>query len=282
MRVYRVNATAKELKDVYVNTEKGYNKIKHKLTEQTGLKQTRTYKMHAPYESFEDSLVLSALPVGVYMLEFESSPKTKDNVRVFYYVSDLRLLTMMMPNNIIRYAVVNATTGQPVKGAQIQLKSNNQDVTLTMDDKGEYMFNSGSRRPNAIFVTTADDKACPQMNGYGYFSYYKNNRPLELATILTDRAIYRPGQTVHVSVLAFKTIREWTTEVLGNRHLRLTLRDANHKIVKEEDVETDEFGAAEADFVLPTAGLTGMFTLQSSTLVRMPVCLCKARRYTMS
>ena len=261
MRVYRVNATAKELKDVYVNTEKGYNKIKHKLTEQTGLKQTRTYKMHAPYESFEDSLVLSALPVGVYMLEFESSPKTKDNARVFYYVSDLRLLTMMMPNNIIRYAVVNATTGQPVKGAQIQLKSNNQDVTLTMDDKGEYMFNSGSRRPNAIFVTTADDKACPQMNGYGYFSYYKNNRPLELATILTDRAIYRPGQTVNVSVVAYKMQNGYENHVLKGEELEVELRDANHEIVEEKELITDDFGSCTTQFTLPRKALPGQYMI---------------------
>ena len=68
MRVYRVNAKASDLSDIFVNDKRGYERIKSKLTALPDLTQTRTYEGKKPYEYFEDSLTLAALPVGIYML----------------------------------------------------------------------------------------------------------------------------------------------------------------------------------------------------------------------
>ncbi len=46
--------------------------------------------------------------------------------------------------------------------------------------------------------------------------------------------------------------------------MTLTLRDANYKVVATKEVVTDDFGTASTDFVLPSSGLTGMFSLRTN------------------
>ena len=165
-----VNATAMDLKDIDPNKENDYRKIKGKLTEKPELTQVRTYGGKAPYEQFNDTLKLSALPVGVYMVEVETLPSMKKVERSFYYVSNLRVLSQHLSKSKTRYVAVNATTGQPVGGAKLRFNSNGKIVTLTTDSKGEAVSETGSLRVTELFVTTDDDKACAEMNHYGYFT----------------------------------------------------------------------------------------------------------------
>ena len=259
MRVYRVKATAKELKDNHLYTQKDYDKIKSRLVEMPEMAQTMTFGDKAPYEEFEDSLMLGALPVGIYMLEFESQPQTKDKARSFYYVTGLRLMGQMLPNNMARYVVVNATTGQPVKNATISVKVNQQDVIMTTDDKGECLFDTKGARANEIFVTTDDDKACPRMYGLGWFYYNDNMRDLQHVAIMTDRAIYRPGQTVYATAVLYQVENGYENRVRKGVTVQMTLHDANGKEVASEKVTSDDFGTCATQFTLPRKGLTGRF-----------------------
>lgn len=263
MRVYRVNATAMDLKDIDPNKENDYRKIKGKLTEKPELTQVRTYGGKAPYEQFNDTLKLSALPVGVYMIEVETLPSMKKKVeRSFYYVSNLRVLSQHLSKSKTRYVVVNATTGQPVGGAKLRFNSNGKIVTLTTDSKGEAVSETGSLRVTELFVTTDDDKACAEMNHYGYFTYYRQQDLREEARIFTDRSIYRPGQVVHVSVILYKTEKGFQHSVRKGEKVQVTLEDANGKEIGKEYVTTDDYGTCSAQFTLPRKGLTGQYCVR--------------------
>ena len=271
LRLLRLNMTGDN--DLNPEYDKDYSELKDKIVAGSEKTWVRTFNLPNDYDSADDEFEMEGQPRGLYLLEMFADESSVPVKRALLRVSDLFLVHQDMPDNKIRMVVVNSTTGHPVPGAKIDCKYRTDNkkyltVTLTCDANGEAVCsNKDDRYPQYAWPHSESDEASPRLylgwqNGYSNPSPGRND--VVRVEFFTDRAIYRPGQTVHVSVLAFKTIREWTTEVLGNRHLRLTLRDANHKIVKEEDVETDEFGAAEADFVLPTAGLTGMFTLQSS------------------
>ena len=262
MRVYRVNATAMDLKDIDPNKENDYRKIKGKLTEKPELTQVRTYGGKAPYEQFNDTLKLSALPVGVYMVEVETLPSMKKVERSFYYVSNLRVLSQHLSKSKTRYVVVNATTGQPVGGAKLRFNSNGKIVTLTTDSKGEAVSETGSLRVTELFVTTDDDKACAEMNHYGYFTYYKQQEMREEARIFTDRSIYRPGQVVHVSVILYKTEKGFQHSVRKGEKVQVTLENANGKEIGKEYVTTDDYGTCSAQFTLPRKGLTGQYCVR--------------------
>ena len=260
MRVYRVKASASEIQDVHVENDKGYKKIKPLLAIMPEMTQERTYVNKAPYENYRDEMTLGALPVGVYMLEFESTPGTERVARMLYFVSNLRVLAQEYPDRKMHYVVVDATSGQPVKGAKLTFKLDNATATVTSNEKGECEYGMDNRM-RMFHVTTADDKACPSMSPYGYFSYYGNDRISNHAELFTDRAIYRPGQTVHVSAILYQTAHGFQNSVLKSKKVTAILRDANWKEIDKKELVTDDYGTCATSFTLPLQGLTGRFSI---------------------
>ena len=81
-------------------------------------------------------------------------------------------------------------------------------------------------------------------------------------TLLTDRSLYRPGQTVYVKGIAYSQKSD-TADVLPNKEYMVTLLDANNQEVGQKSVRTNEFGSFATDFALPSACLNGMFSLKA-------------------
>ena len=267
VRIYRAKVNG----DTALNPqdEKDYQKLKPLLTELPERRIERHYDGKPAYEVFEDSVRLSALPVGVYLIEVESTPATAVSRRL-YYVSNVRTMVEALPGNQMRYVVVDAVEGQPVKGATIELKgyvngrSGQKMATLTTDDKGEALYKWTKSRPTSIYTYTAADKACVPMSGSGNFYYYADQRRMERTLLFTDRAIYRPGQTVRVAAICYEVTNGIEQKTLENKKLTLTLRDANYKVVAEQTATTDRYGSCAADFTLPLSGLTGHFSITTA------------------
>ena len=261
MRIYRVNASAYDLRNVYVENDKDFKKIRTKLNALPDLTQERTYSGKAVYDLYNDTLTLGAMPVGIYLLEFESSPRTERVVRMLYNVSGLRLLSIKLPDEKMRYVVVDADSGQPVKNAKIMLCKEESTTTLTTDAKGECEYNTGGKYIPEVFVTTDKDKACLGMTYNGYFGYYSNDRVVNHVEIYTDRAIYRPGQTVNVSAILYKTERGFENSVEKGKAVTVILRDANRKEVAKKELTTDDYGTCATSFTLPRQGLSGTYSV---------------------
>ena len=65
-----------------------------------------------------------------------------------------------------------------------------------------------------VSATKGDDKALLSASIYNNFnSIYRNNGSVVRHNIFTDRGIYRPGQTVHVSLLAYNVTKGVETAV---------------------------------------------------------------------
>ena len=264
IRVYRVKANGDtELRPFIAND---YKKLKPLLTPLPEMTLTRQYVGKKEYEVFKDSVTMKGLPVGVYMVEVESLPQT-DVSRYFYFVSNVRVMTESLPQSQ-RYVVVDATTGQPLKDAKVKVyfsRTNKDRIeTLTTDAQGEALLSiKDNTRPYQVFAYTETDKACLPTNSYGQFNNYYASARVEQTVVLTDRAIYRPGQTVHVAAIAYETLNGYKHNVLKNKKCTLRLYDANHKEVASKDLTSDEYGTVEADFTLPQGGLTGMFQVEA-------------------
>ena len=258
------------------SSEKGWAKIKP-LLGQPVINKTIKFDARPAYEFFEDSLMIDGLPVGMYMVEFKSEPST-EVVRTMYHVTNLYTIAETQPNKRIRYVVVNATTGQPIAGAHLKIKerkSYNDEQTYygETNDKGEYIFMTEDvTRTHTAFAYTDDDKASEVLDGNNRYDYYDAEGVRKQTVIFTDRSIYRPGQTLHASAMAYQVVNGIEQTVCNKQDMTFTLRDANYKVVAEKKAETDEFGVAAVDFTLPSSGLTGMFTIQvNSNSIRVRV-----------
>lgn len=101
----------------------------------------------------------------------------------------------------------------------------------------------------------------PILNLWKNDYYYKESKRKEVLQLFTDRSIYRPGQTVYVSGLAYEMEKD-STRVLADKKYTVSLYDANNNETGKVEVRTNGFGSFSGQFVLPSPCLTGYFSLR--------------------
>ena len=247
------------------DNEKDYKKLKSQLKNRADLTRVLQFTGHPDYETFKDSILLAGLAPGVYMIEF-SSPQTETS-RELYFVSGVRVLSQPLPEQRMRYMVVDARTGQPIPQATLRLKYRKgwkeaeKIEELICNQQGEVLYKAGDRTPSQLFAFTKTDAYNPPMNAYGRYTYYEHQYNSEHTSVFTDRSIYRPGQTVHVAAVVWteKSVLE-NVSVEGKR-VNVVLRDANYKLVAEKELTTDRFGKCATELTLPQGLLNGRFTV---------------------
>ena len=266
MRVYRTSLQGDT--KLNPNEKNDFKTIKAGMKELPELAQTIPFSGHAVYDIFTDSLELKGLPAGVYLLEFASLPQT-EVIRQLYFVSGIRLLQQAQPDNNRRYVVVDATTGQPVKNVSVRLsfhKNRNSPETtrvLTCNNQGEVVY-TDEQKPSRLFAYTANDSYCPEQNGYGAYSYYERQYNNEHTNLFTDRAIYRPGQTVYATAIVWKELSALDNAAVSDKVVKFELRDANYKLVAEQQTTTDRYGKCSVQFTLPTGKLNGRYSIRTN------------------
>lgn len=269
MRITPIGVDGSREYDLYDDHE--FAALKKKAMPMKSISQTKRYVGLPEYKLSKDSFEIAGLPEGIYLLEFSTDNKDIRTTRDLIYVSNLRVISEPLPGNRIRYAVVNAATGQPVKGASLRLKwdnsfTSNDEVktqTIVMDDKGEYTYLFDKRAPESVWPSTKRDTYHPTVNNYNYFSFYKNKNDVIVGQLFTDRALYRPGQNVEVSFVLYSRTPDHKAQSIKGKQVKIELRDANYKLVGSEEITTDDYGSAACRFKLPEGELTGQFTLRA-------------------
>lgn len=267
MKIARVNLDLSR-KAYHLYNDDDLKTVRNAIVKGSQVEVTHEYSGHQPYETFTDSMEIPPLKNGVYLLEFLTGDKNMSEARDFVFVSDLYLVRQPLPEKKTRFAVLSATTGKPVSGAKVRVTKHKEETTLTCNKNGEVIWeekdDNNWYRPE-FYVYTNDDKACPKQDLW--LSSYSYSTPLasrKSTSVFTDRSIYRPGQQVHVAIIRHECLNGMEEKALEGETLKVTLRDANYKEVETKEVVTDEYGKAALDFTLPSSGLTGRFTINTS------------------
>lgn len=266
--ISRLNITADN--DYNAQDEATYKMLLKKTTKLHQKDYSRNYYGRPNYEEVKDSIEIGGnLPLGAYLMEVTSDNTGIAPQRELFYVSNLAVMIQQLPDDKHRYVVVNATDGQPIAGAKIELYEKDYDVKtgkskrlvharLTTDENGEAYFKNVD---GEVLISTNNDKFTPAQ--YIFLSrdrYYEKKDNEDKYQVYTDRAIYRPGQKVHVTAISYIVKKGLDASVLGkSKELKFVLSDANWKLVAEQKAMTDDYGTASVDFELPQGGQTGMY-----------------------
>ena len=268
--ISRLNITADN--DYNAQDEATYKMLLKKTTKLHQKDFSRNYYGRPDYEEVKDSIEIGGnLPLGVYLMEVTSDNTGIAPQRELFYVSNLAVMIQQLPDDRHRYVVVNATDGQPIAGAKIELYEKDYDVKtgkhkrlvharLTTDSNGEAYFKNVD---GEVLISTSADKYAPAK--YIYLSrdrYFEQKDDKIAYQLFTDRSIYRPGQKMHATAVSFIVKKGLDASVPGkSKELKFILRDAEWKQVAEQKATTDEYGTASVDFELPKEGKTGMFSI---------------------
>ena len=268
--ISRLNITADNEYDA--QNEATYKMLLKKTTKLHQKDYSRNYYGRPEYEEVKDSIEIGGnLPLGAYLMEVTSDNSGIAPQRKLFYVSNLAVMIQQLLDDKHRYVVVNATDGQPIAGAKIELydqwygfntKKDKRTVhaRLTTDENGEAYFKNVDGN---ILISTSNDKFTPAKGIYlSRDRYYEKKDNDAKYQVYTDRSIYRPGQTVHASAISYIVKKGLDASVPGkSMELNFILRDANWKQVAEQKATTDEYGTASVDFELPKEGQTGLYSI---------------------
>ncbi len=268
--ISRLNITADN--DYNAQDEATYKMLLKKTTKLHQKDFSRNYYGRPDYETVKDSIEIGGnLPLGAYLMEVTSDNTSIAPQRELFYVSNLAVMIQQLPDDKHRYVVVNATDGQPIAGAKIELYDQRYDfkakkdkrivhARLTTDENGEAYFKNVDGN---VLISTNNDKFTPARDIYlSRTRYYEKKDNETKYQVYTDRAIYRPGQKVHASAISYTVKKGLDASVPGkSMELKFVLSDANWKQVAEQKATTDEYGTASVDFELPKEGKTGQYSI---------------------
>ncbi|MEX1190914.1 MAG: alpha-2-macroglobulin family protein [Brumimicrobium sp.] len=188
-------------------------------------------------------------------------PKTTQQ----FTVSEIFVSTMKTEDGI-DFLATDFKTGKPIEGAKVELfysknyniLPNTPNKTGKTGENGWYSASLKDRNINYIYTVSWNDS---EISSNDYFYKYNSYELKSRVNILTDRAIYRPGQTVHYKVIAYEG-EDNDFKIKPNEKLTVTLYDNSYNSIYEKTITTNEFGSINASIPLPLGGSLGQFRLE--------------------
>jgi hypothetical protein len=185
------------------------------------------------------------------------------------WVSDLALVVLVR-HGTVGALVLNAITGEPIPRAVVVPWHKNTDSNRVMrgapqktDADGWASFIPPRNRSLLLHARANGQEICSE----------KNHRSLRLRkalpsrelVLLTDRAIYRPGQMLYYKGIAIHLDREQDQyKCLAGRVVEVALTDPNGSEIAKTQHRANDYGSFSGSFVAPRNRMTGEYRLIAS------------------
>ncbi|GAA4343960.1 alpha-2-macroglobulin family protein [Flaviaesturariibacter amylovorans] len=229
----------------------------------TGDAQTHRVEVPAP-----------ALAVGRYLLLASTEPTFRAATTLASGVDVLVSNISHVRRGEALY-VLHRVTGRPLPGAVVRTvyhEYNNRrqeyeyrnGPVLTADNRGQVQLRTGNRQRQLYFKVLHGRDSLFLVDGNdGYYEFDPGKpEPQKERTevsFFTDRAIYRPGQTVFFKGLVVRRLNG--VRVGASSSSTVFLRDANGQVKDSVRLTTNDYGSFHGRFTLPATGLTGRFSI---------------------
>lgn len=276
-----VKVSEKELKNLKENRKEDLIKELNKKT--TVAEQELSLPTETDYRNHSTLIALPALEKGLYFLiaTTEKGIKSEDKTLVLsFQVSSLGFITDQKDDQMT-VVTVDRKTGKTVEGVTVELYRSEWDykareyktiiiATEKSDRNGVVKLTKKTDNSFSINLRKDDDNLLSS-NYFRLFQPYKNNNETYTTTLFTDRAIYRPGQTVYFQGIVVRSQGDDKT-LVNHYSEKISFKDANWQEISSADFKTDEYGSFSGSFVIPTDRLNGVFHLNAnkgSTTIRV-------------
>ncbi|MBD2714627.1 hypothetical protein KBK19_06235 [Microvirga sp. STR05] len=241
----------------------------------------------ADYKSHSVQHAGPALPLGHYIIVVsttdENPTKERTGVTTARSFLDVSELSQVRRNSAdgTSLLVLHRQSGQPLAEVRVrplyqyydqkarQYKQRRGDE-LTTNAEGQAQIapvtqTGENTQLNDIFLTLGRDSLLIENVGGYYPGRPRNpeNEPPRFNLFLfTDRAIYRPGQTVYFKGILAEVL-DGVARPFAKHSISIDLKGVNGQTVKSLDFTTSDFGSFHGSFILPTGLLNGQMSLQA-------------------
>ncbi|MEX2379101.1 MAG: alpha-2-macroglobulin family protein [Vicingaceae bacterium] len=269
-RLYKVEHTfgsINQYQETYID------KLKRQKVEKEWSQALKDYGDYQPHDS---TVQLDGLPLGNYFLMAspDSSFSTDNNQVAIsnFQVSNLAYFSRQnaKQGNVEIY-LRHRKSGEVIQGTKVQLfeshfnKENRttewvKSKQLSSDSQGLLEIKQSKNSPNVqMAIYHKEDTLSPEQN---YYLHRRGNEKKQVRThLFSDRAIYRPGQTIYFKGIVLEGISN-AQNVKANYDTEINLYNTNGEEIAKQQVKTNDFGSYQGSFTLPSGGLVGQYRLQ--------------------
>lgn len=229
------------------------------------LPATNDYRMREEKVSFQ-------LPeAGIYVMKAIPVGREGEVDYRLVHVSPYQCLFIPLDGGRSEVVVVDRLSGNPVPHAEVVEYDREQGTGLfkvvnvwKANLQGSVVLDSQKWGARFVNARTSKNDFMKITSVYFGRNLHQNFEKgwMQMTTLFTDRALYRPGQVVHMSGVRYEQLGDSLRTVTG-KVMKIELLDANGRKVSEASAATDLLGVFAADFVLPQQVLPGYFTLRT-------------------
>lgn len=252
------------------STLAGYKKIASDYEKITDY--TIALKPFTDYQSHTTNVELKPLAPGRYIVllsnrDFDYLTEGEDVVSMaLVNVTSNAFLT-----NGNKFRLYDRKTGKPKANQQVFLANGPQkdmskaywETVVNTDVNGEFSTDFVKENTNLFYGVKGESV---YYSTYAYPQHRGSEEGVEKlnwnAKILTDRAIYRPGQVVYFKSIVFRQNGK-TRQVGANQVVTVKLMNQEtQQEVGNVTLKTNAFGSVQGEFILPTTGSLGNFNFE--------------------
>lgn len=216
--------------------------------------------------------------LGLFLLKGESyDPETKTTTDInnsrLILITDMDMLAKTNADDSRDVYVQSITNGMPVSEARVEVLGRNGValVTQTTDAEGHVHFPSlkdfkDERAPTVYVVSHENDVSfMPYARADRTLNYSRFDTGGETnvhkyglqAYLFSDRGIYRPGETIHLGLIAKGS---YAASTVAGLPLELIITDPRGMTVYDQKFISNESGLQAKDYSLDVTALTGDYT----------------------
>jgi hypothetical protein len=183
------------------------------------------------------------------------------------WVSDLALVTQSRndgkPNSGF---VLEANSGEPVAGATVRIWQCDREgwfkqaAPAKTDENGR--FEVAIKNEEIILLAECDGQAVSNEHSFRSRGDGRRDRADSQTVFFTDRALYRPGQTISYKGICFRFDRPGANyETIAGKKVGVSFRDPNGKEIARATHKTNDYGSFSGVFTAPRDRVMGRMTL---------------------
>jgi len=231
------------------------------------------------FQEHSGEIKMDNLPLGFYVLLTSTAKEPIYNEEAIaltpFWISNLSYLTRKNDKEEVEFFVMDREKGNPLKGVKAKLYFEKYNYTFRKyewislgtkitDENGFFKVMPGMEYRNFYADFSLNDDMLNTEDSYYQYKYYDNTRTYVRTIFFTDRAIYRPGQTVYFKGIVLQTDNENNNSIKTNFQSTVTFYDANNQKVASLKLVTNEYGTFNGSFVTPNNGLNGQMYISDT------------------
>ncbi len=183
------------------------------------------------------------------------------------WVSDLALV-LRPRTGLFEGFVLEAGSGEPIAGAEVNawyLDQNGNRIAsapLTTDTNGFFSLKPVPQRTYLFRVRHQGRELASAQDLWNYRHHDTDSGPQSQTIFFTDRAIYRPGQTIQYKGICLQTDqRSDSYTTLAGESLEVVFQDANGQEIARAKHRANDYGSFAGSFTAPRDRVMGRMQL---------------------